>query len=453
MSKLFSPLSLVDEHTSIVSVRSTDSYIDESFFVETLDFLTEQNREFSFMNARLYKNINESTNDPIVIRESFSEFFTSVKNFIKKIIKFLKKLIAKFWVRINSLFMRDKYIEAHKDQLAKFSSDHEFDISGYNFGFDEDIPSINVLQNLDQSIADFKIDGKAKSKDDLQKAYDAFIDKKNSNNYLDNLRKECIKAKSNIDEVDFKDALFKVYRSGDKSKIKLTVTNAIVTEALAFFTNYEKMKTSTQRHADNVERVYNSIQKNLNKVNQTTVDGINQVSIDDFVDNGKDVSTDKIALYDLFMKAKSQEIQLISNMHLMAFSAKLDALKECFDQDKKIMYGAFKKILAKSESVDLWNVPDYPIQEKSDISNKERKELPDSAFGLPKDRKYPLRDENGKVDPGSVKSAIKLFGHCPDEKKAGLAKRIRSAAKEGGVKIDSNTEIAKYIREEADIVW
>jgi len=366
MSKLFSPLSLLDEHTSIMPVGSTDSYNDDSFFIETLNFLTEQTKSFTLLNAGLYNNINESCNDPIVVRESFSEFFDGIKAFIGKIITFIKKLLAKFWVRINSLFMRDKYIEQHKEELSKFTSTHEFDISGFNYKFVEGVPALEILQTFSDSIADFKIDktDSAKSAKDLQASYNTFLDKKNSNSYLDTTRKRCIGAKSNIDESDFKDELFKVFRDGDSSKVKITVTTAIVNEALAFFTGYDKMKTSTQRHADNVEKLYNGIKKNLDTVTKETVDGKEQVSIEDIVDG--DTSSNKIAIYDLFMKAKSQEIQEISNMHLIAFSAKLDALKDCFTQDKQIMYGAFKKLLAKNEEVDLSNIPDEYVSDMDD---------------------------------------------------------------------------------------
>jgi hypothetical protein len=54
----------------------------------------------------------------------------------------------------------------------------------------------------------------------------------------------------------------------------------------------------------------------------------------------------------------------------------------------------------------------------SEITYAQRKKLPDSSFGLPKERKYPI------VDAHSVKSAIKLFYHCPEEKRGQLAKAI-----------------------------
>lgn len=70
---------------------------------------------------------------------------------------------------------------------------------------------------------------------------------------------------------------------------------------------------------------------------------------------------------------------------------------------------------------------------------KERNSLPDSAFGLPEDRKYPLTDK------AHIKSAIKLFGHCPENKKKQLAKRIASAARRNKITISNDSEVAKYL--------
>lgn len=356
MGKLFSAFALIDESVSTtIPVTNPAGYKDESFFIEGLNFLSGLRKEHTLAVAKLYRGVSESATDRIAVREAFSEFFGTIKSFIKKIIDFIKKLLAKFWVRMNGMFLRDKYIESHKNELAKFSSNHEFDIKGFTFTFTDNVPDTNILMDLSQSISDFGVDGvkgkESKSTADLKKAYDSFIDKKSSNSYLDDIRKSCIKASANIDESDFKDALFKVFRNGDSTQSKITVTTAIVNEALAFFSGYEKLKSQTQRFSDNVEKQYKDIQKKLERVEKTTVNGQDQVTIEDILDN--DTSADKIALYDLFMKAKSQEIQEISNIHVMAFTAKLDAIKDDFTQSKSILYGAFKKILAKNEAANL----------------------------------------------------------------------------------------------------
>ena len=75
---------------------------------------------------------------------------------------------------------------------------------------------------------------------------------------------------------------------------------------------------------------------------------------------------------------------------------------------------------------------------EAELSAEERNELKASQFGLPEERKFPL------IDDKHVRSAISYFHTCPEDKKAQLAKRIKSAAKKFGVEISSNSPITKY---------
>ena len=61
---------------------------------------------------------------------------------------------------------------------------------------------------------------------------------------------------------------------------------------------------------------------------------------------------------------------------------------------------------------------------------EERKKLPDSEFGIPSQRKYPLHDEE------HVRSAIKLFGHVDTEHEEELANNINKKIKEYGMKVE-----------------
>ena len=70
-----------------------------------------------------------------------------------------------------------------------------------------------------------------------------------------------------------------------------------------------------------------------------------------------------------------------------------------------------------------------------------RSELPKSAFGIPDQRKYPLDSAE------HVRSAIKLFGHAPADKKKELARRIASAAKKYDVSVPETTQCYKMLHE------
>ncbi|MDE5812305.1 MAG: hypothetical protein K2H61_08405 [Muribaculaceae bacterium] len=74
------------------------------------------------------------------------------------------------------------------------------------------------------------------------------------------------------------------------------------------------------------------------------------------------------------------------------------------------------------------------------ISYEERKELPDSVFGLPERREYPM------PDAAHVRAAEAYFRYCPEDLKPRLAKAIMARAKEYGVDIQSPT-ILSYAAE------
>ena len=70
----------------------------------------------------------------------------------------------------------------------------------------------------------------------------------------------------------------------------------------------------------------------------------------------------------------------------------------------------------------------------SDILNREkREELPDSMYGLPERREYPM------PDAAHVRAAESYFRYCPEELKPKLARAILRFANEYGVDIKSPT--------------
>ncbi len=67
------------------------------------------------------------------------------------------------------------------------------------------------------------------------------------------------------------------------------------------------------------------------------------------------------------------------------------------------------------------------------ISYKEREELPDSVYGLPERREYPM------PDAAHVRAAEAYFRYGPEELKPKLARAILARAKEYGVDVESPT--------------
>ena len=74
------------------------------------------------------------------------------------------------------------------------------------------------------------------------------------------------------------------------------------------------------------------------------------------------------------------------------------------------------------------------------LDSAERRDLPDSMFGLPKRREFPM------PDAAHVRAAEAYFRYCPDDLKPELARAILRFAKEYGVDIQSPT-ILSYAEE------
>lgn len=67
------------------------------------------------------------------------------------------------------------------------------------------------------------------------------------------------------------------------------------------------------------------------------------------------------------------------------------------------------------------------------ISYEEKRELPDSAFGLPERREYPM------PDAAHVRAAEAYFRYCPEDLKPRLARAIMARARQYGMDVESLT--------------
>lgn len=77
------------------------------------------------------------------------------------------------------------------------------------------------------------------------------------------------------------------------------------------------------------------------------------------------------------------------------------------------------------------------------LSSKDRNDLPDSEFGIPHKRKYPLNDKN------HILSAVRMFNHVDRGDEEVLAKNIQRKAKELGVElsVSPDNKLYRYLEE------
>lgn len=98
------------------------------------------------------------------------------------------------------------------------------------------------------------------------------------------------------------------------------------------------------------------------------------------------------------------------------------------------------------DDIDPDDYPEDAIDEllgEAAMKAKKRNSLPDDAFGLPSQRKFPLNDKK------HVRLAIQMFKHCPEKDRKTLAGNIKKAMTKYNLDIDigKDSAIYKYMQE------
>jgi hypothetical protein len=334
--------------------------VEESFSITAIRFVEERAREYRECSKDLYRSILESGNNYEVINESFSDFFERVKGIIDKFIKFVKSLFQRFITALNKFVLSEKYLKKHKDDFKKFSDKHDFTIDGYTFDFDSNVPIIDALASFEKTFVELNFAELASMKDDpkrleaISRKYAALTDQL-KNDWYDRFRGEVIGKGRNhpISSGDFANDLFCLYRDGDSDKSSITITSSLISDALIRFENFKEFEKQTKKTKDTIEKEYEQIKKQVQSMVYRNRDNdINKllgITVDSNY-NGRPtggamvVSHEVMTKIDLFVKAKVNQIMEMSNIHSMAFSYKLDAIADCYRQDKHTLYTALNKI-------------------------------------------------------------------------------------------------------------
>ena len=366
MQSVFNPMNLIVTESADTTGLISYTEAGGSYFNETLSFLSECAADEMSIKKTFYRSLLESQGNEVLVHESFSDFFAGIKKIIEKIINFLKSLFDRFITKLHAFFKSEKYLKKHKEDFRKFTNKHEFKYSGYEFTFQSNIPSTSVLRTFADSMVQMDLNEIVNSSDEignkkglektnsvnaeLKKRYDKTLEDAGDRMY-DEIRAIVIgkEASDYVLQSEFANELFTLFRHDQSSKEEIDVTSSVVAECYDRFDNNTKATNEVKKDKDRVEKEYANIKKSIETAMKRTSDGT-KVSVD--IDLGNSNSTgpvdfvnkDTISLLDLFIKAKSNQIQEISNIHALAFSAKLDALSDCFKQDKDILYKALSKI-------------------------------------------------------------------------------------------------------------
>ena len=325
---------------------------EESYTAKAVKFINESRKEITDLKISFYKKLNESTSERIVL-ESFSDFFVGVKQIIDKFIKFLRKLADKFITAIMKMVKSDEFIKKHKDDIKNLASEVLFDFYGYTYTFNPNIPLASAALGYNNSLFD-ELYSNEKRELTGQSVRDSIIAMDLEKDY--NLFRGRVIGLDG-EEVyisEFGERLFEVFRDGDSSTYSITADYSYIIRCLDRFLNYDQMKKEVERNRNDIEKAYNRVQKEVSDItkNNNNLDKqafLSRLPQDNMITDvetsggGTMMAAELMSQIDVYVKAKIEQIQEYSNIHLLAFGAKLDAMKECMIQDRSVLYTTLSK--------------------------------------------------------------------------------------------------------------
>lgn len=358
---------------SMILRASTYKGFEQSFFSEALSYSAEAKAEIRVCSKQLYKTIAEATSEEVV-NEGFSEFGKKVKDIIGKFIDFLKKLFARFITLLNKIVQSDKYIKKNKELFSKFTDKDSFTVERYNYTYldNPSYPNTSTLTDFDTELqaltANFN-DIVAGSNVDLQldKFYDTFR--------FTVLHPEDAAPKGTISQDRYAKALNDLFRDGGVKR-SVRVDSTLVTYAYTRFADHERTVKSIKTVKQDLEDQYNKIKHSMEGVLSVDTD---KATLNNATEYQLGANKNK------FQTASKQYVDKITQMtqiHAMAFSAKLDAVAECFKADKELLYKALNKIQGfKHESVSELGCDDGEDDPYKDLVGESVRLKAGSMFG------------------------------------------------------------------------
>ena len=348
----------VAPRVEVCSVNQSTSY-----FQEALSFVTE-NRNLSMdIQHRFYKEILEAGTDSSLLLEASDGLLSSIRGIIDKFIAFINKIVTKFITDLKSMVESDKYLKKYKDRFKDFSVDNEFEMSIYRHKHiqDDRCPNMNAYNVYKTN--DFA-KGANTTTDIVSysaQIYDDFLS--GLDDWYDKFRGVVLTNAGGTGEIgvgvqsysagEFSKELKEKFRNGDSSPSITTITATEVREAYDRFESYDKTITHIEKMKKKLEKEYNAIKKDIKNLTAAYSNDFGgdtlTVTFRDNMENDYNRASDEDkkkvdANITSFIKAKTEQIDKMCTIHSLAFSAKLDACKECYAQDKALLYKALKQI-------------------------------------------------------------------------------------------------------------
>ena len=303
---------------------------DTSLFLEGLELLQKSN--FA-LNELMLSYHRDAALKEAYLCESFN-IAEIIENVIKWFCDIINEIFGKFKALMFKITATDRSFQKYEKRFKEFNGgDMKIDFQRYFYTCsDPEIPKCGLADQFDKELEDLRkrLTKMASCKTKPERIHmmgEILSDLKNDTDpsYYAMVRSSCLGLNYPISQDSFPTELFNIFRNGGEYYSE-RVDNREVMEAYERFRDHKTLikKAETQKTA-----IVNSANEVKKQIKAITLKSISSSYVP--YDIGEEQAFDDI------IKRKVGQISEVCNIYVLAFTAKLDALKEAYAQDRKFL--------------------------------------------------------------------------------------------------------------------
>lgn len=324
-----------DTNDNNISETIFEKNSTKTYFFSALETASKVSSLYKEQVDSLYKSINESAGNIDVIHESFKQFFASISDTIDRFEKSINSTSADFTTDLATRVTKDEFILKDKDIFLNFPEDKRFAFERIKFiNFESSIPKPKVSKvsyekeydKINDILSDRTKTGDEKLAEFIY-LYNSFIDEIQSGFY-DEYRAKILGYDDGvkITKAEYGKVLYYTFR--DKTKIKL-VTSDDVKDAYMRMSSSKRLCERIKSEKKYIQREYDAIKRN-----------ISNIQFEKLLSSFGRRTIELEEKFDVYIKLKADQIVNMCTIHMLAYTAKLDALASCYLQDRSILMAA-----------------------------------------------------------------------------------------------------------------
>lgn len=325
--------------SSIFQESLENTYDNRSFFVESLGYILEESKEFCTTMVQF--NLNESgfdvfknlikKIDPIKI---IKNIFTWFCNILEKVFKEFQVLYIETCSKKNIISRYKSKIESYNKEVISTEARYIYTNLGSNTSYTTYKMEIEKeYTNLIGRLIEFR---DWKTYESLYSTIDKIKDENDPDNvskYLSYTMGKILGLRSSVEKENFPTELFKYFRNNGNTIAQGAISpNEYHTMCSDHF-NYKKDIKMIEKDKSDMVRYSKEIQ---NK--------ITAIKLDDYIQK-ENITDDAKKIFIDMLKGKANMVKSICDIYLQVFTVKIDAVKEKYLSDQKILVEVIKSIV------------------------------------------------------------------------------------------------------------